>query len=141
MEEKIVVETSKKQELIDITKKVEAVITRKKEKKGREFQEGVCHVFAEHATAAILINENADPNIGKDFLKAINRAIPENNNYQHDRIDNNAAAHIKSALIGPGETIPIKKGKLKLGRWQSVMLAELDGPRKRRTVRIKIIEE
>jgi secondary thiamine-phosphate synthase enzyme len=86
-----------------------------------------------HATAAIVINENYDPNVCEDVLDALGKLIPEGV-WRHDRVDNNAAAHIKSAILGPGETIPVREGKLVLGTWQAIMLVELDGPRDRRVV-------
>ena len=103
-------------------------------------KQGICNVFALHATAAIIINENYDPNISLDFLDALNKAIPEKAGYRHDRVDGNAASHIKAAILGPGENIPIKDGKLYLGTWQSVMLVELDGPRKTRKINVEIVE-
>lgn len=124
------VSSKKDLELIDITDQVQKCVT----KSG--VQEGICHVFVRHATAALVVNENADPNICIDFINALERAIPLHQNYLHDRIDNNAAAHIKSALIGPSESIPIKNGSLNLGTWQSIMLVELDGPRSRRSVSV-----
>ena len=126
------VSSNKHQELIDITNQINEIIEKSRVK------EGICNVFILHASAAIIINENYDPNICLDFLDAINRAVPEHWNYRHDKIDGNAAAHIKAAILGPGETIPIKEGKLFLGRWQSVMLAELDGPRNNRNINVEI---
>jgi len=124
------IKTKEDIEIIDITDQVQACIDKSK------VREGICQVFVRHATAAIIINENADPNICTDFIKALEKAIPKHNNYLHDKIDNNAGAHIKSALIGPSETIPIKNGALHLGTWQSIMLVELDGPRSTRNVSV-----
>ena len=131
---KITISTSKKQELIDITDKVNELVKKSKVKKG------ICNVFVTHATAAIIINENYDPNICVDFLNALNKAFPDHAGYLHDRVDNNAGAHIKAAVLGPSETIPIENGKLKLGRWQSIMVVELDGPRSNREVEIRILK-
>ncbi len=122
------VKTGKKEELLDITGKVSGVV----EKSG--VQKGLCCVYAKHATAAIVINENYDPAVCEDILTALGKIIPEHANYKHNCIDNNAHAHIKSALIGPGKTIPIDSGKLQLGRWQGIALAEFDGPRDREVV-------
>src|SRR3989338_10165347 len=124
MQEEFFLSTSKKQELIDITDKVNSII------KNSKIKNGICNVFAAHATAAIIINENYDPNICLDLIDALNKLIPSGI-WRHDRMDGNADAHIKSAILGPSETIPVKDGRLYLGRWQSVMLAELDGPRQR----------
>src|SRR6266545_3701207 len=89
--------------------------------------EGICSVYVAHATAAVVINENADPNVGVDVLDALTRMIPEGG-WRHDRIDDNAAAHIKATILGPGETIPVRAGRLLLGTWQAIMVVELDGP-------------
>ena len=132
MQEEIILSTSKKQELIDITEKINSIIKKSK------IRNGICNIFAAHATAAIIINENYDPNICLDLLDALNKLIPKGI-WRHDRIDGNADAHIKSAILGPSETIPIKNGSLELGKWQSVIFAELDGPRNNRKIVITII--
>jgi secondary thiamine-phosphate synthase enzyme len=121
------IQTSRKCQVIDITPQVTEVV----KKIGRS--DGVCHIYVTHTTAAVTINENADPNVGEDILEALNRLVPEGV-WKHDKVDDNAAAHIKSSLLGPGETIPVQRGKLLLGTWQAVMLVEFDGPRKRRLV-------
>ena len=127
MQEVISISTSKRQELIDITDKVEAIV------KKSGVKEGLCTVFAMHATAAIIINENADPNIGLDLIDSLNELIPKGK-WRHDKLDGNADAHIKSSILGPSETIPIKDSQLQLGTWQSPMLVELDGPRNRKII-------
>lgn len=132
MQEEFAISTSKKQELIDITNKVNSIISKSK------IEKGICNVFAVHATAAIIINENYDPNICLDLLDALNKIIPSRI-WRHDKIDGNADSHIKSAILGPSETIPIKGGKLDLGQWQSLMFAELDGPRSDRKIAVTII--
>ncbi len=126
--------TNNRQELIDITSRINEAIKQSKA------ESGLCNVFALHATAGIIINENYDPNICTDFLDAINKAIPDNAGYKHDRIDGNAGAHIKAAILSPEITIPIREGKLLLGTWQSVMLVELDGPRKNREIEVTIVK-
>jgi secondary thiamine-phosphate synthase enzyme len=90
-------------------------------------------VFVPHATAAVVINENADPNVCQDILDAIGGLVPEGG-WRHDRIDNNAAAHIKATILGPGETVPVRGGALRLGTWQRLMLVEFDGPRDRTVI-------
>jgi len=132
MQQIISISTSKKQELIDITEEVNAVINKSKVK------EGLCNIFAMHATAAIIINENADPNICIDTLDALNKLIKEGI-WRHDKLDGNAASHIKSTILGPSETIPINNGELQLGTWQSPMFVELDGPRSNRKIVVTII--
>ena len=132
MHEEFYLSTKKKQELIDITEKVSSII------KKSEVKEGLCNIFAAHATAAIVINENYDPNICTDLLNALNNIIPSGI-WLHDRIDGNADSHIKSAILGPSETIPIKNGELELGKWQSIMMVELDGPRQNRKIIVTIL--
>ncbi|MFH0868047.1 MAG: secondary thiamine-phosphate synthase enzyme YjbQ [Candidatus Woesearchaeota archaeon] len=132
MQEIITISTSKRQELIDITDQVKEIVQKSKVK------EGLCNVFAMHATAAIVINENADPNICLDTIDALNKLVEEGE-WRHDKIDGNAASHIKSTILGPSETIPIKDNELQLGTWQSVFLFELDGPRSNRKIVIQVI--
>ncbi len=119
--------TRTKRELIDITSELAAIVSK------AAMAEGLCHVYVAHATAAIVINENDDPNVCVDMLDALDRLIPAGI-WRHDRVDGNAASHIQAAILGPGETIPVRDGELLLGRWQAVMLAELDGPRERRII-------
>lgn len=119
--------TKKREEIIDITEKVKRVIGKEK------IKEGICFVYVSHATAAITINENADPNIAVDFLNALDKLIPQGK-WLHDKIDNNGAAHIKAAIIGPSAMIPIKNSQLLLGTWQGIMFCEFDGPRKRKII-------
>ena len=102
-------------------------------------RQGQLVVFTPHATAAVTINENDDPNIGADFQRALAKVVVEHDGWLHDRIDNNAAAHIKSAIVGPSETIPVIDGKLTLGRWQNVFFCEFDGPRRERRVIVSIV--
>jgi secondary thiamine-phosphate synthase enzyme len=129
----LVFRTREHNEVVDITREVEAFV--------REVgaQDGQCLVFTPHATAAVAVNENDDPNIGVDLLRALARAVPEHDGWLHDRVDNNAAAHIKSAIMGPSETIPIVGGKLLLGTWQNVFLCEFDGPRSERRVVVSVL--
>jgi secondary thiamine-phosphate synthase enzyme len=96
-------------------------------------RDGVCLIYVPHATAAIAINENADPNVCDDILDALGKMIPEGR-WRHDRIDDNAAAHIKATILGPSELVPVRAGRLGLGTWQSIMLVELDGPRDRTVI-------
>ena len=121
------IRTSAKRELIDITSQVALLVAES------GLLDGLCHVYVAHATAAIVVNENDDPNVCVDLLDALDRLIPDGI-WRHDRVDGNAASHIQAAILGPSETLPISEGKLALGTWQSIMLAELDGPRERRIV-------
>ncbi len=133
MAETFSVSTSQPKQCIDITERVREIVRKSGGKSG------LCQVMVLHATAAIAINENDDPNIGVDLLTALDRAIPDHAGWLHDRIDNNAQAHIKAAILGPSELIPVADGKLLLGTWQGLMLIELDGPRSTRRVAVTLI--
>jgi len=117
--------------MIDITGQVREAI------KASKVMNGICHVFIPHTTAAVTINENADPDVVRDFLMEINKVIPFDDGYHH--MEGNSAAHIKASLMGFSETIIIEDGRLLLGTWQGIYFTEFDGPRQRR-VHVKIIE-
>jgi secondary thiamine-phosphate synthase enzyme len=123
----LTIRTTAKRELVDLTAQVTAIVA------GSGLAQGLCHVYVAHATAAIIVNENDDPNVCVDLLDALDRLVPAGI-WRHDRVDGNAASHIQAAILGPGETIPVRQSELCLGRWQAVMLAELDGPRERRVI-------
>jgi secondary thiamine-phosphate synthase enzyme len=125
--------TARSCECIDVTDRVRAIV------RETGVEAGLCHVAVLHATAAIVVNENDDPNIGVDLLSALDRMIPQHAGWLHDRVDNNAAAHIKASILGPAETLPVADGDLLLGTWQGIMLVELDGPRANRRVAVTII--
>ncbi len=132
METTFTLSTRSQEELIDMTYEVSDIV------KNSGIKDGFCIVYIPHATAGIILNESADPNIKTDFLRALDKAIPLHDNYLHDRIDNNAAAHIKSAIIGASVTIPVKNGNLELGTWQAIMLCEFDGPKSSRRVIVQV---
>jgi len=125
--------TTQHKQCIDITDRVRQVV------RDANVRDGLCHVMTLHATAAIVVNENDDPHIGTDLIDALDRAIPDHAGWLHDRVDNNAQAHIKAAVLGPSETIPIRDGELLLGTWQGVMLVEFDGPRSQRTIAVTVV--
>jgi secondary thiamine-phosphate synthase enzyme len=125
--------TRRERECIDLTERVAEIVR----KSG--VQRGLCQVYSLHATASIVVNENADPNIGTDLLTALERAVPRHAGWLHDRIDDNAQAHILASLLGPSETVPIEEGRLLLGTWQAILLVELDGPRPERRVAVQVI--
>src|SRR3989338_1931983 len=134
MQEIISIKTKNKEEIVDITPQVKEIVQKSKAK------EGICLVYAKHATAAIIINENADSGVCEDILTTLKKLVPEHGDYKHNCIDNNAVSHIKSSLIGPGKIIPIKNGNLEFGTWQGIALAEFDGPRERQIV-VQIIKQ
>jgi secondary thiamine-phosphate synthase enzyme len=121
------VSTSKKYEIVDLTPQIAEAV------RAAHLNEGLCNVYVPHATAAIIINENDDQQIGMDLLDALDKFIPEGI-WRHDQIDSNGAAHLKATILGPSETIPVQNGRLALGTWQAVMLVELDGPRDRKVI-------
>ncbi len=129
------VATREAQECLDITGEISEIVRRS------GVRSGICHVMVLHATAAIAVNENDDPNIGVDLLAALERMVPTRGGWLHDRVDGNAHAHIKAALVGPSETVGIEAGELDLGTWQGLMLVEFDGPRRRRTVAVRILPD
>jgi secondary thiamine-phosphate synthase enzyme len=129
----IEISTTKHEECIEITEEVRRVV------RASGVSEGLCHVVVLHTTAAIIVNENADPNIGVDVLRSLRQTVADHDDWLHDRVDNNAAAHIKASILGPSETLPIAGGELVLGRWQGVMLVELDGPRPQRRIALTMV--
>jgi secondary thiamine-phosphate synthase enzyme len=128
--EQIAVVTNKREETIDITSRVRAAVTRAK------IADGIVSVSVAHTTAAVFVNENADPDVQKDLLTALERAVPRDAKYAH--AEGNGPAHIKAVLIGNSLTLSIRDGAIALGTWQGIYFAELDGPRER-TATITVI--
>ena len=128
--EQIAVETTKREQTIDITPRVKAAVTRAK------IRDGIVAVTVAHTTAAVFVNENADPDVQKDLLTALERAVPRDAKYAH--AEGNGPAHIKAVLIGNSVTLAIRDGEVTLGTWQGLYFAELDGPRER-TATITVI--
>ncbi len=124
--------TQKRTHFEDITEAVQEII----DESG--IKNGICYLYVPHTTAGIFINENADPDVKWDIEQTLERLIPWEDKYKH--IEGNAAAHIKSVLVGTNTFVPIKDGKLMLGTWQGIFFAEFDGPRDRKVI-IKIIED
>ncbi len=121
--ERIHVRTRSAQCLEDVTEQVADAVRRS------GVEEGVCHLFAPHTTAGLVINENADPDVGRDLFERLEALVPSDASYHH--LEGNAHAHIKSTLVGQSAAVPVVGGRLALGRWQGVFLAEFDGPRER----------
>ena len=112
--------------LIDITDKVNDAIAE------IGASSGLCNIFIPHTTAAAIVSENWDPDVTTDMLAQLERVVPRENNYRHG--EGNSQAHILSVMLSTSINIPISRGKLALGRWQGVMLAEFDGPRERSAI-------
>ncbi len=118
------VRTNSRTEIIDITSLVQAVVEERKVKSG------ICVVFTPHTTAAVTINENADPAVPTDIISALERAFPQTADYRH--AEGNSPAHAKSSLVGASELVLIEDGRIVLGTWQAIFFCEFDGPRSRK---------
>ena len=114
-------QTSKHNEFIDITARIQGMV--------EEISEGMITVFSPHTTTAVTINENADPEVPRDILKKLEELIPQRDNFSH--MEGNSDAHIKASLLGSSVRVMIKNGQLLLGTWQSIFFCEFDGPRTR----------
>jgi len=124
--------SEKRIEMIDITADVRKVV------KESGVIRGVCMIYVPHTTAAVTINENADPDVPRDILEKLDKLVPAGDNYRHR--EGNSDAHIKSSIIGASECVIIENSTLVLGTWQSVFFCEFDGPRRRNAI-VKIIPE
>ena len=116
--------TRKHTEFINISGLVQSAL------KDLKIINGVVTIFVPHTTAGIMINENADPDVLTDIELALERIVPWNGNYRHG--EGNAAAHVKASLLGASVQVPVEKGRLCLGTWQSIFFCEFDGPRQRK---------
>jgi len=124
------INTKSRAELVDITAEVQRVVGES------GLQSGICYVFVPHTTAGVIVNENWDPTVRADILMELDKIVPWNDNYRH--AEGNAAAHIKASLAGSSQAIPVEDGRLVLGTWQGIFLAEFDGPRRRRVL-VKLV--
>ena len=125
------VRTGGKTELIDLTDRVQKVVSES------GVAEGLCHVFVPHTTAGVTINENADPSVKADILMVLNKVISDQEPYRH--AEGNSPAHIKATLAGPQLTVFVTRDRLLLGTWQAIYFCEFDGPRHRK-VHVKVTE-
>jgi secondary thiamine-phosphate synthase enzyme len=120
----LLVKTERRTQLVDVTAQVQKAVA------SSGVAAGVCHLYVPHTTAAITINECADPDVARDFEAAIDRLVPAHGPYRHS--EGNSDSHVKSILVGASVTVPVEGGKLALGRWQGVFFCEFDGPRQRK---------
>ncbi len=134
MREFLTLSTTRREELVDITDAVRAAVQRS------GIRDGVVHLYAQGATAAIMIQENWDDSVPLDVVDLLQRLIPRGV-WRHDVQDGNGDAHLKSGLVGPSETLPLIDGELGLSTWQNVFFCEFDGPRKERRVVCTILED
>jgi secondary thiamine-phosphate synthase enzyme len=126
------IRTSGQAEMLDITAELNRLIP-------ADLDSGVCHVFCSHTTAGLTVNENADPDVKRDMLSALERLVPWNDpDFRHG--EGNSAAHLKASLMGFAQTLPFCQGRLQLGTWQGVYLCEFDGPRTR-TLMVQFFKE
>jgi len=122
----ISLQTHSRVEMIDITAAVQKAVGEEK------IEEGICLVYTPHTTAAVTINENADPDVPRDIISALEKIVPQSANYKH--AEGNSPAHVKSSLFGASEMVIIENSRLVLGKWQSIFFCEFDGPRTRKFI-------
>ena len=132
MRENVSVQTSRREELVDITKQVQNAVTHSR------VDNGLIVLYVQGATAALMIQENWDESVKTDVVNLLQKLIPRGARL-HDQQDGNGDSHLKAGLVGPSESIPIIDGKLGLSRWQNIFLCEFDGPRAERKVVCTII--
>ncbi|MCG7915395.1 hypothetical protein A3195_16900 [Candidatus Thiodiazotropha endoloripes] len=133
MRDIITLTTHQREELVDITPQVEGVV------RSSGIQNGLVALYAQGATAAIMIQENWDDSVQRDVVDLLRKLIPKGV-WQHDQQDGNGDSHLKSGLVGPSETIPLIDGKLGLSQWQNIFFCEFDGPRRERRVVCTILQ-
>jgi secondary thiamine-phosphate synthase enzyme len=132
MQKQITIRTDKHNALYDITSKVENVVGES------GIQSGIVNVYAQGATAAIMIQENWDESVQNDVVTLLKKLIPSGV-WEHDAQDNNGDSHLKAGIVGPSECIPIINGKMGLSTWQNIFFCEFDGPRKERSIIITCV--
>ena len=128
----LIVKTDQRTLLVDVTAQVQKVVA------SSGVATGVCYLYVPHTTAAITINECADPDVARDVEGALDRLIPTAGPYRHS--EGNSDSHVKAVLMGASQVIHVEGGKLVLGRWQGVFFCEFDGPRERR-LQVKVLAD
>ena len=118
------VKTAKRMQFVDITKKIIDELAR------QTISDGVCYIYNPHTTAAITINEGADPDVQEDIMAALKQIVPLDYPYKH--MEGNSPAHVMTSLVGSSDVVFIEDGRLKLGTWQKIFFCEFDGPRSRK---------
>ncbi len=124
--ETVSVESKQREELVEITRQVKMAV------RNLQIRNGSIIVYVPHTTAGVVINESADPSVGKDIVNFLGKMVPQNSNYLH--AEGNSDAHIKASLLGNSQIIPVSEGEILLGTWQGIFFAEFDGPRSRKVL-------
>ena len=132
MSETIQLTTNSREGLYDITSEVEQIVS------DSGIQNGIVNIYAQGATAAIMIQENWDDSVQTDVIHLLQKLIPKGV-WLHDKQDGNGDSHLKAGIVGPSETIPIINGKMGLSTWQNIFFCEFDGPRNNRTVMVTVL--
>lgn len=132
MQQIIQIKTDKHAALYDITEQVSNLV------KNSKIRSGLVNVYAQGATAAIMIQENWDDSVQTDVVNLLNKLIP-NGEWLHDAQDGNGDAHLKAGIVGPSETVPVINGELGLSTWQNIFFCEFDGPREKRNIVLTIL--
>jgi secondary thiamine-phosphate synthase enzyme len=128
----LTVQTDRRTQLVDVTAQVQKAVS------ASNVADGICYLYVPHTTAAITINECADPDVARDVEGALDRLIPVTGPYRHS--EGNSDSHVKAILVGASQTIFVQGGKLALGRWQGIFFCEFDGPRNRK-VHVKVVKD
>jgi secondary thiamine-phosphate synthase enzyme len=132
MHKTITIQTHQREVLIDISRQIKAVIHES------GVRNGLVNVYAQGATAAIMIQENRDDSVQTDVINLLQKMIP-NGVWEHDKQDGNGDAHLKSGLVGPSESIPVIDGEPGLSTWQNIFFCEFDGPRRERRIVVTVL--
>src|SRR5438445_8661944 len=127
----LIIKTDRRTQLVDVTAQVQKAVA------SSGVSNGICYLYVPHTTAAIAINECADPDVARDVEGALDRLVPATGPYRHS--EGNSDSHVKSVLVGASQVIHVEGGKLVLGRWQGVLLCEFDGPRDRLLL-VKVVD-
>lgn len=128
----LIVRTDRRTQLLDVTAQVQKAVSAAK------IAKGICYLYVPHTTAAITINECADPDVARDIETTLDRLVPRAGLYRHS--EGNSDSHIKSVLVSASQIVFVEDGKLALGRWQGIFFCEFDGPRERKLI-VKVAAE
>ena len=128
----LTVKTDRRTQLVDVTGQVQKAVA------ASGVASGMCYLYVPHTTAAIAINEHADPDVARDVESALDRLVPRTGPYRHS--EGNSDSHIKAVLVGSSQIVPVEAGKLALGTWQGIFFCEFDGPRERK-LQLKVLTD